>query len=57
VPTYSERHQHLNVIDGLVARDPVAVKHAIQADLMEGGAKLIELLDEIDQGKVPLYPE
>ncbi len=35
----------------------LAVKRAIQSDLMEGGAKLIELLDEIDQGKAPLYPE
>jgi DNA-binding GntR family transcriptional regulator len=50
VPTYKGRHQHLNVIDGLVARNSGAVKRAIQADLMEGGAKLIELLDEIDAG-------
>jgi DNA-binding GntR family transcriptional regulator len=50
VPTYRDRHQHLNVIDGLVARDPRAVKRAIRADLMEGGAKLIELLDAIDAG-------
>ena len=55
VPTYSGRHQHLNVIDGLMARDPKAVKRAIRADLMEGGAKLIELLDEIDSGKAPLH--
>ena len=57
VPTYRDRHQHLNVIDGLVARDPKAVKQAIQEDLMEGGSKLIELLDEIDEGKAPLYPD
>ena len=54
VPSYSGRHQHLNVIDGLVARDPRAVKRAIRADLMEGGAKLVALLDEIDAGKAPL---
>lgn len=53
VPTYSGRHQHLNVIDGLVARDARAVKQAIRADLMEGGAKLIEFLDEIDAGMTP----
>ena len=53
VPSYSGRHQHLNVIDGLIARDPKAVKRAIRADLMEGGARLVELLDEIDAGKLP----
>jgi DNA-binding GntR family transcriptional regulator len=57
VPTYRARHQHLNVIDGLVARDPQAVKQALQDDLMEGGARLIALLDDIDAGRAPLYPE
>lgn len=55
VPTYRGRHQHLNVIDGLAARDPRAVKRAIRADLLEGGARLIELLDAIDAGKAPLH--
>jgi len=49
-PTYPGRHQHLNVIDGLVARDPDAVKQSIQADLMEGGARLLRLLEEIGAG-------
>jgi DNA-binding GntR family transcriptional regulator len=49
-PTYPGRHQHLNVIAGLVARDPDAVKQSIQADLMEGGARLLRLLEEIGAG-------
>ena len=49
-PTYPGRHQHLNVLDGLTARNPEAVKQSIQADLMEGGARLLQLLQDIEAG-------
>jgi len=52
-PTYPGRHQHLNVIDGLVARNPEAVKRSIQADLLEGGARLLQLLQDIEAGTAP----
>lgn len=39
-PTYSERHQHLNVLDALRARDAYALREAIRMDLMEGGRNL-----------------
>jgi DNA-binding GntR family transcriptional regulator len=52
-PTYPGRHQHLNVIDGVVARNPEAVKQSIQADLLEGGARLLQLLQDIEAGTAP----
>jgi DNA-binding GntR family transcriptional regulator len=52
-PTYPGRHQHLNVLDGLTARNPEAVKQSIQADLMEGGARLLQLLQDIEAGVAP----
>lgn len=39
-PTYAERHQHLNVIDALRARDPWSLREAIRMDLIEGGRNL-----------------
>lgn len=48
-PTYPDRHQHLNVLDGLRARDPAKVKAAIQADLMEGGANLLAHLRGLER--------
>ena len=45
-PTYAERHQHLNVLDALRARDPYALREAIRMDLVEGGRNLRQhLLD------------
>jgi DNA-binding GntR family transcriptional regulator len=52
-PTYPGRHQHLNVLDGLTARNPEAVKQSIQADLLEGGARLLQLLQDIESGATP----
>ncbi|KJC48593.1 GntR family transcriptional regulator [Bradyrhizobium sp. LTSP849] len=52
-PTYPGRHQHLNVLDGLTARNPEAVKQSIQADLLEGGARLLQLLQDIETGATP----
>jgi DNA-binding GntR family transcriptional regulator len=48
-PSYPDRHQHLNVLDGLRARDPARVKVAIQADLLEGGANLLRHLRETEE--------
>ena len=39
-PTYAERHQHLNVLDALRARDAYALRQAIRMDLFEGGRNL-----------------
>lgn len=39
-PTYAERHQHLNVLDALRARDAFALREAIHMDLVEGGYNL-----------------
>ena len=52
-PTYPGRHQHLNVLDGLTARNSEAVKQSIQADLLEGGARLLQLLQDIEAGATP----
>ncbi|MGY4800259.1 GntR family transcriptional regulator [Teichococcus aerofrigidensis] len=43
-PTYPGRHRHLDIIEGLRARDPEATRAALRADLMEGGANLVALL-------------
>jgi DNA-binding GntR family transcriptional regulator len=53
-PTYPGRHQHLNVIDGLHARNPLAVKEAIISDIREGGAALIRFLEQLEAGTVRL---
>jgi DNA-binding GntR family transcriptional regulator len=43
-PTYRGRHQHLNLIDAMRARNPEAVRTAIRADMIEGGEKLLALM-------------
>ncbi len=43
-PTYTGHHEHQNILKRLRARDAVGVKRAVQADMMQGGAKLVELL-------------
>jgi DNA-binding GntR family transcriptional regulator len=43
-PTYKGRHQHLNLIDAMRARNPEAVRVAIRADMIEGGEKLVALM-------------
>lgn len=48
-PTYSERHQHLNVLDALRARDSYALREAIRMDLMEGGQNLRQHLMEYEK--------
>ena len=48
-PTYPGRHRHLDIIDGLRARDPRATRAALCADLMEGGANLVALLGRMER--------
>lgn len=45
-PTYPEQHQHLHVLKYLRERRPDKVREAIQADMVQGGQKLVELLDQ-----------
>jgi len=45
-PTYPKEHQHLNVLTYLKQRRPDKVRDAIQADMMEGGQKLVRLLEK-----------
>ena len=48
-PTYPGRHRHLDVLDGLRARDPVATRDALAADMIEGGAGLVRRLRELEE--------
>ncbi|OWU86670.1 AsnC family transcriptional regulator [Oceanicola sp. 22II-s10i] len=47
-PTYAERHQHLNVLDAIRARDSYALREAIRMDLIEGGRNLRQHLAEYE---------
>jgi DNA-binding GntR family transcriptional regulator len=51
-PVYPGRHRHLDVIDRLRERDGPGVRAAIQADTIEGGAALLQLLMDLDGGRV-----
>jgi len=51
-PTYRGRHQHLHLLDALRRRDAVAARRAIQDDILEGGARLVELMERIEAGTV-----
>ncbi|MBI2456337.1 MAG: GntR family transcriptional regulator, partial [candidate division NC10 bacterium] len=50
-PTYRGRHQHLNVLDALRRHDAAAARSAIQEDMIEGGAGLVQLLERMEAGK------
>jgi len=47
-PTYAERHQHLNVLDALRAKDSYALREAIRMDLVEGGRNLRQHLSSFE---------
>lgn len=47
-PTYAERHQHLNVLDALRARDAYSLREAIRMDLIEGGRNLRQHLGALE---------
>lgn len=51
-PTYPGRHRHLDVIEGLRKGNSGAVRRAIQADTLEGGATLLQLLTDLDAGRL-----
>jgi DNA-binding GntR family transcriptional regulator len=53
-PTYPGQHQHLTLMEALRARDPVAARQAIQDDMIEGGARLVELMAKIESGEAGL---
>ena len=47
-PTYPGPHQHLAALEALKARNPAGVREAIQADMIEGGARLVQLLERLE---------
>jgi DNA-binding GntR family transcriptional regulator len=49
-PTYQGRHQHLNVMEALRRRDGAAARQAIQDDIVEGGSRLVDLLERLEAG-------
>jgi len=51
-PTYPGRNRHLDILDALRNHDGAAIRIALQADTIEGGANLLALLREIDAGRV-----
>ena len=53
-PTYPGTHQHLNVIEALRCRDPLAARQAIQDDMIEGGAGLVALMGKLETGEAVL---
>jgi DNA-binding GntR family transcriptional regulator len=48
-PTYPGRHRHLDILDGLRARDAGATRDAVIADTIEGGAGLVALLRRMEE--------
>jgi DNA-binding GntR family transcriptional regulator len=56
-PTYPERHQHLNVMDALRNKDAALARHAIVADLIEGGKAMVDLLEQIDDGRASIVED
>jgi DNA-binding GntR family transcriptional regulator len=55
-PTYDNRHQHLNIIDALRKKDPVALREAVVMDLLEGGRKFVEWLERQEATRPPIQP-
>lgn len=56
-PTYAVRHQHLNVIDALRGKDAALARHAILADIIEGGKAIIDLLEQVDDGRAAIVED
>ncbi|GGC89982.1 GntR family transcriptional regulator [Chelatococcus reniformis] len=49
-PAYPGTHQHVTLMAALKRRDAAAARHAIQDDIVEGGARLVELMEKIEAG-------
>ncbi|WP_206930834.1 GntR family transcriptional regulator [Roseococcus thiosulfatophilus] len=47
-PSYLGRHRHLDILDGLRARDAEHTRAAMHADLVEGGRGLLWRLEELE---------
>lgn len=47
-PTYPGRHRHLDILDGLRARDAAATRAAVVADMIEGGEGLVRHLAALE---------
>ncbi|MFZ5779825.1 MAG: GntR family transcriptional regulator [Pseudomonadota bacterium] len=56
-PTYRGTHQHLTLMKALRQRDAAAAKQAIQDDILEGGERLVDLMQRIEAGEVTLVAE
>lgn len=53
-PRYRGRHQHLVLMEALRRRDAASARQAIQDDIIEGGARLVQLMEKIEAGSVAL---
>ena len=53
-PHYRGRHRHLALIDALRRRDAATARQAVQDDIIEGGARLVQLMEKIEAGAVLL---
>lgn len=47
-PTYSGLHQHIHILNALRRRDAPALAVAVRNDLLEGGRKFLEHLEELE---------
>jgi DNA-binding GntR family transcriptional regulator len=56
-PTYPVRHQHLNLMDALRAKDAALARHAILADIIEGGKAMIDLLEQLEDGRAAIVED
>jgi DNA-binding GntR family transcriptional regulator len=48
MPSYAGRHRHLDILDGLRARDAEHTRVAVHADLIEGGRGLLRRLEALE---------
>lgn len=53
-PTYPGVHQHLNIMEALRRRDAAAASAAIRNDIVEGGARLLDLLGKLEDGRAEI---
>lgn len=53
-PAYPVRHQHLNLMDALRSNDAALARHAILADIIEGGKAMVDLLEQLEDGRAAM---